>query len=52
MQEDLDSLTQWRESNSIFINPYKRVVLHYGRRIPPNYTYLLSGTNIPSEEMA
>ena len=51
MQEDLDSLTQWCGSNSMFINPSTCVILHYGCKIPPNYTYLLSGTNVPSEEM-
>jgi len=35
----------------MFINLSKCVALHYGCRIPPNCTYLLSGTNVPSEEM-
>ena len=51
MQEDLDSLTQWSESNFMFLNPSKCVVLHCGRRIPPNYTFLLFGANVPSEEV-
>ena len=51
MQEDLDSLTHWCKSNSMFINPSKCFVLHYDYRIPPSYTHLLSGTNFPFEEM-
>ena len=51
LQEDLDSLTYWCESNSIFINPSKCVVLHYARKLPPVHTYQLSGIRIPSNEI-
>ena len=50
-QEEVDSLTQWFESNFLFINLSKCVLLHYSCKIPPNYMYLLSGANVPSEEM-
>ena len=36
---------------AMFINLSKCVVLHYDHRLPLNYTYLLFGTNITSEEM-
>ena len=51
LQEDLDSLTYWCESNSMFINPSKCVVLHYARKLPPVHTYQLSGIRIPSNEI-
>ena len=51
LQEDLDSLTYWCESNSMFINPSKCVVLHYARKLPPVHTYQLSGVRIPSNEI-
>ena len=51
LQKDLDSLTYWCESNSMFINLSKCVVLHYARKLPPVHTYQLSGIRISCKEL-
>ena len=51
LQKDLDSLTYWCESNSMFISPSKCVVLHYARKLPPVCTYQLPGIQIPSSKI-
>lgn len=50
LQEDLDSITRWCESNSMFVNASKCAVLHYGNKNQPSRAYSLSGSQIPSEE--
>ena len=51
LQEDLDSLTYWCKSNSMFIIPSKCVVLQYACKLPPVHTYQLFGIQIPSNEI-